>query len=318
MKRYGYGVDLGGTTCKLGLFETDGTLLDKWEIPTNREDDGKYILSDISDAIRKKTAERGLKKADIWGVGIGVPGAVDNNGVVNRCVNLGWGVVDVRGDLADLTGLPVRVANDANIAALGEAWMGAGKGYSSIIMVTLGTGVGGGVIVDGKILNGFNGAAGEMGHIRVNPDEILPCSCGNKGCLEQYASATGIVRMAKLRLQEKSPEEKDKKWENAKKETALRHHENLTAKDVFDDAKAGDAFAGKVVHEVCTILGSAIGTVCNIVNPEAVLIGGGVSKAGLILLSELEEGFHLSVFHACRNTKILLATLGNDSGILKL
>ncbi len=313
MKRYGYGVDLGGTTCKLGLFETDGKLVDKWEIPTNISDEGKYILPDIAEAIRKKTAELSLKKGDLWGAGIGVPGAVDQNGVVNRCVNLGWGVKDVRGELSELTGLSVRVANDANIAALGEAWMGAGKGFSSIVMVTLGTGVGGGVIIDGKILNGFNGAAGEMGHIRVNPDETVPCNCGNKGCLEQYASATGIVRMAKLRLQENAS--KDQKWANAKKDSALWHHEILTAKDVFDDAKAGDAFAGKVVHEVCTILGSAIGSVCNIINPEAILIGGGVSKAGLILLSELEEGFHQSVFHACRNTKILLATLGNDAGI---
>ena len=304
MKRYGYGVDLGGTTCKLGLFQTDGTLIDKWEIPTNRADEGKSILPDIAEAIRKKTAEQGLKNSDLWGAGIGVPGAVDDHGVVNRCVNLGWGVVDVRQTLSELTGLTVRVANDANIAALGEAWMGAGKGYSSIVMVTLGTGVGGGIVVDGKILNGFNGAAGEMGHIRVNPEETLPCSCGNRGCLEQYASATGIVRMAKLRLQE-----------HAKTDTALRKHEDLSAKDVFDDAKAGDKFAGDVVSEVCTILGSAIGTVCNVVNPEAVLIGGGVSKAGLILLSKLEEGFHQSVFHACRNTKILLATLGNDAGI---
>ena len=303
MKRYGYGVDLGGTTCKLGLFETDGTLLEKWEIPTDHSEDGKNILPDIAAAVRRQMMEQGVKEEEVQGIGIGVPGAVNGDGVVNRCVNLGWGVVDVRGELSGLTGFPVQVANDANIAALGEAWMGAGKGYSSIVMVTLGTGVGGGVILDGKIWNGFNGAAGEMGHIRVNPAETVPCSCGNKGCLEQYASATGVVRMAKLRLQEK------------KENSALWNFNPLTAKDVFDEAKAGDKMAADVVKEVCTLLGGAIATVCNVVNPEAVLIGGGVSRAGLILLSELEEGFHQSVFHACRNTKILLATLGNDAGI---
>ena len=303
MKQYGYGVDLGGTTCKLGLFQTDGTLLDKWEIPTNTADEGVYILPDIAEAIHKKNAEMELSEEELCGVGIGVPGAVNDEGIVNRCVNLGWGVVNVRKELSDLTGLDVRVGNDANVAALGESWMGAGKGYSSIVMVTLGTGVGGGIVLNGKILNGYDGAAGEMGHIRVNPQETVTCSCGNKGCLEQYASATGIVRMAKLRLQDnKTP-------------SAMHNYTPLTAKDVFDEAKNGDKLAAKVVREVCTILGSTIATVCNVVNPEAVLIGGGVSKAGLILLRELEDGFHQSVFHACRNTKILLATLGNDAGI---
>ena len=303
MKKYGYGVDLGGTTCKLGLFETNGTLVEKWEIPTDVSDGGSRILPDIAAAIRGNMNAKELTEKDVCGVGIGVPGAVNAEGVVNRCVNLGWGVVDVRGDLSKLCGLPVRVGNDANIAALGEAWMGAGQGFQSIVMVTLGTGVGGGIVIDGKILNGRDGAAGEIGHIRVNAKETVPCNCGNRGCLEQYASATGIVRVAKNRLAQ------------SKRETSLRKFDPLTAKDVFDEAKAGDAFAGDVVKEVCTLLGHAIATVCNVVNPEAVLLGGGVSKAGLILLGALEEGFHQAVFHACRDTKILLATLGNDAGI---
>ena len=303
MKKYGYGVDLGGTTCKLGLFETNGTLVEKWEIPTDTSENGVRILPDIAAAIQGNMKAHNVTPKDVCGVGIGVPGAVNADGVVNRCVNLGWGVVDVRGELSKLCGLPVRVANDANIAALGEAWMGAGQGFGSIVMVTLGTGVGGGIVIDGKILNGQNGAAGEMGHIRVNPKETVPCNCGNRGCLEQYASATGIVRVARNRL------------EQYKKETALKKFDPLTAKDVFDEAKAGDVLANDVVKEVCTLLGGAIATVCNVVNPEAVLIGGGVSKAGLILLGALEEGFHQGVFHACRDTKILLATLGNDAGI---
>ncbi len=315
MKRYGFGVDLGGTTCKLGLFETDGTLVEKWEIPTDTSEGGKAILPDIAAAISRKATELKLGPEDVQGIGIGVPGAVNGEGVVNRCVNLGWGVVDVRSTLSDLTGFPVQVGNDANIAALGEAWMGAGKGYSSIVMVTLGTGVGGGIILNGKIWNGFDGAAGEMGHIRVNPQETVACSCGNKGCLEQYASATGVVRVAKLRLAKAGLTNIWVPGKEGQPGILREMKEDLTAKDVFDSAKAGVPIAAEIVKEVCTLLGSAIATVCNVVNPEAVLIGGGVSKAGLILISSLEEGFHQSVFHACRNTKILLATLGNDAGI---
>ena len=311
MKQYGFGADLGGTTCKLGLFETNGTLLEKWEIPTALADGGKHILPDIAAAIRAKMAERGIADTDVQGIGIGVPGAVSPGGVVNRCVNLGWGVVEVSKELSAITGLTVRVANDANIAALGEAWMGAGQGYDSIVMVTLGTGVGGGIILDGKIWNGHNGAAGEIGHIRVNPHEEETCNCGNKGCLEQYASATGIVRIAKKRLAEK----KESAVWNPDSGRLLDATGEVTAKDVFDAAKTGVPLALDVVREVCGILGSALGTICNVVNPEAVLIGGGVSRAGEILLDNIADSFRQSAFHACKDTKFLLASLGNDAGI---
>ncbi len=303
MKKYGFGVDVGGTTCKLGLFETNGTLIDKWEIPTNTDNNGESIPRDIVAAVHNKMVEKGLTKDDVEGIGIGLPGAVTEDGVVNKCVNLGWGVVPIVAQMEELSGLKVRAANDANIAALGEAWMGAGKGCHSVVMVTLGTGIGGGVILNNRILTGFNGAAGEIGHIVVNEDEILQCNCGNHGCIEQYASATGIVMMAHRHL------------DRSGKPSALRDMGDFSAKDVFDQAKAGDELAKEVVHQVCYLLGKMIATVCNVINPEIVLIGGGVSKAGQIIIDEIKEGFDVGIFHACANTKITLATLGNDAGI---
>ena len=303
MKKYGFGVDVGGTTCKLGLFQTDGTLLEKWEIPTDTSDNGANILKDIVAAVHGKMVAKDITKEEVEGIGIGVPGAVTEDGVVNRCVNVGWGVVPIVKEMEELSGLRVRAANDANIAALGEYWMGAGKDYSSILMVTLGTGIGGGIVIGNKILTGFNGSAAEIGHINVNEDELLACNCGNHGCIEQYASATGIVMMAHRRL------------ERTDKKTRLSEIEDFTAKDVFDLAKDGDEVAMEVVREVCYMLGKMIATVCNVINPEAVLIGGGVSKAGDIIIEELMSGFKVGAFHACAGTKIELATLGNDAGI---
>lgn len=303
MKEYGFGADLGGTTCKLGLFTTAGELLDKWEIPTDTSDNGANILKDISDAVHGKMIEKDLTKDMVQGIGIGVPGAVTADGVVNRCVNLGWGIVEIEKELSELSGLKVKAANDANIAALGESWVGSGRGSDSLVMVTLGTGIGGGVIVNGKILVGHTGAAGEIGHINVNEEELEECGCGNHGCVEQYASATGIVRVAKRRLAQ------------TQKPSGLRDIENFSAKDVFDLAKNGDELANDIVEEICGILGKMIAKICNVLNPEVVLIGGGVSRAGDIILDKLQDGFYSQVFHASRDTKIKLATLGNDAGI---
>ncbi len=303
MKKYAFGVDIGGTTCKIGFFETEGILLDKWEIKTNTENNGESILSDIALAIDNKLAQEGISKDEIQGVGVGVPGPVKSNGVVNRCVNLGWGIVNVAEALSALTGLDVKVGNDANVAALGEMWQGGAKGCKDVIMVTLGTGVGGGIIVDGKIVAGFDGAGGEIGHITVNHDEIEACNCGQYGCLEQYASATGIVRVAKRKLAKTS------------EETSLTKFETLTAKDIFDEAKAGDEVALSLVDEVCEILGSTLSNMTCIVNPEVIVIGGGVSKAGDILIENIQKHFIETAFHACRDTKFALASLGNDAGM---
>lgn len=303
MKKYGFGVDVGGTTIKMGFFETSGALLDKWEIKTNKENNGESILSDIAKAVDNKLAQEGISKSEVQGIGIGVPGPVRSDGVVNVCVNLGWGVIDVANELGNLTGLPIKVGNDANVAALGEMWQGGAKGCKDVIVVTLGTGVGGGIIVDGKIVAGHDGAGGEIGHITVNNDEIEPCNCGQYGCLEQYTSATGIVRMAKRKLAKSSAE------------TSLRSFKELTAKDIFDEAKAGDAIAGELVDEVGSILGSALSNMACVVNPEIIVIGGGVSKAGNILIDTIQKHFVETSFHACRNTKFALASLGNDAGI---
>lgn len=303
MKKYAFGVDIGGTTCKIGFFETSGTLLDKWEIKTNTENGGASILSDVAQAVDNKLAQEGISKDEVQGIGVGVPGPVKSNGVVNRCVNLGWGIVNVAEELGSLTGLEVKVGNDANVAALGEMWQGGAKGCKDVIMVTLGTGVGGGIIVDGKIVAGFNGAGGEIGHITVNSDEIEACNCGQYGCLEQYASATGIVRVAKRKLAKSTDE------------TTLRKIEPLTAKDVFDEAKAGDEVAISLVDEVCGILGSTLSNMACVVNPEVVVIGGGVSKAGNILIESIQKHFEETAFFACRETKFALAGLGNDAGM---
>ena len=303
MKKYAFGVDIGGTTCKIGFFNTEGTLLDKWEIKTNTENNGESILSDVAKSVDNKLAQEGISKDEVQGIGVGVPGPVDSKGVVHRCVNLGWATVDVEEELSSLTGLKVKAGNDANVAALGEMWQGGAKGCTDVIMVTLGTGVGGGIIVDGKIVAGFNGAGGEIGHITVNNDEIEACNCGQYGCLEQYTSATGIVRLAKRKLA-KSTEE-----------TSIRAIENLTAKDVFDAAKAGDEVAIRLVDEVCEILGSTLSNIACVVNPEIIVIGGGVSKAGNILIENIRKHFVETSFMACRDTKFALASLGNDAGI---
>ena len=303
MKKYGFGVDVGGTTVKMGFFETSGELLDKWEIKTDTSDNGKAVLPDIAQAIDNKLAQEGISKSDVEGVGIGVPGPVRSDGVVNGCVNLGWGVINVAEELGAQTGLKVKVGNDANVAGLGEMWQGGGKGSKDVIMVTLGTGVGGGIIVDGHVVAGYNGAGGEIGHITVNHDEIEPCNCGQYGCLEQYTSATGIVRTAKRKLA---------KTQDA---TKLRDYKDITAKDIFDAAKEGDTFAKERVDDLGQKLALAAGNIALMVDPEVFVIGGGVSRAGQILLDAVNAHFKKYTFGKAQETGFVLATLGNDAGI---
>lgn len=303
MKKYAFGVDIGGTTCKMGLFDTSGRLLDKWEIPTNKENRGAGILSDVAAAVEAKLVKEGIGKDEVAGIGVGVPGPVNSQGVVSGCVNVGWGTLDVEAELGSLTGFAVKAGNDANVAALGEMWQGGAKGCKDVIMVTLGTGVGGGIIVDGKVVAGFDGAGGEIGHITIDPAEQETCNCGRRGCLEQYTSATGIVRLAKKKLAAEP------------RETSLRNHEPLTARDIFDEAKAKDAVALELVDEVCKILGTALSNIACVVNPEVIVIGGGVSKAGEILTERVQKYYKEAAFPACRETRFALAGLGNDAGM---
>lgn len=302
MKKYAFGVDIGGTTVKMGLFETTGILLDTWEIPTRTVDGGKNILGDIAEAVGNKMTEKGIEKTDVEGIGMGVPGPVGPDGTVLKCVNLGWDVFNVENELSGLTGFKVKAGNDANVAALGEMWQGGGKGFKSMVMVTLGTGVGGGIIIDEHILPGITGAAGEIGHIPMNDEEEACCGCGKKGCLEQYASATGIVRMTKKYLKE-----------NPGKDTVLKGI--FTSKDIFDAAKAGDDVAVLMVDRLGIMLGKACASIACVVNPEAFVIGGGVAKAGQILLDTIEKHYKKYAFHASKETPFKPATLGNNAGI---
>lgn len=302
MSQYVFGVDIGGTTVKLGLFDTEGNLLDKWEIPTRTEESGSYILPDIAKDIKRKIDEKQISKEMVVGVGVGAPGPIDNQGVVHRAVNLGWGVFSIKDTLEEILKVPVMAGNDANVAALGEMWKGGGQGSSDLIVVTLGTGVGGGIIVDGKILTGATGAGGEIGHIHVEDNESETCGCGNAGCLEQYASATGITRLANRKLKE------------SEKESVLRGGE-VSAKTVFDAVKSGDALAIEVAEEFGKYLGNCLAAIAGVVNPEAIVLGGGVSKAGEILMNYIKPYYEKNVFHGSRNVKFSLATLGNDAGI---
>lgn len=303
MAEYVFGVDIGGTTVKLGLFTVAGELLEKWEITTRTDEGGKYILGDIAETLQDKMAEKNLSKEQVAGIGMGVPGPVKEDGTVLRCVNLGWGIFNVSDELSKIIGLPVKVGNDANMAALGEMWQGGGKGYKNIVMVTLGTGVGGGIILNGKMLFGVNGAGGEIGHIQVNDTETEVCGCGRKGCLEQYTSATGIVRMANQALN------------NTDRPSSLRNVQYVSAKEIFDAAKNGDDLAIELVENHGKCLGNALAQIACVVDPEIFVIGGGVSRAGSIITDTTAKYFQEYCFHACKKTQFTLATLGNDAGI---
>lgn len=301
--RYGFGVDVGGTSVKIGLFSDDGALVRKWEIPTHTENGGERILPEIAESIEECIKEYSLTKQTLLGIGIGVPGPVDGEGNVNCCVNLHWGVFNLHEELGKLTGLRVKAGNDANVAALGEHWQGGGKGSRSSLLVTIGTGVGGGFVLNDTVLNGAHGVAGEVGHIVVNRDEPRFCTCGKRGCVEQYASANGIVRVTEERLA------------NDPTPSLLRNTVKLTCKDVFSCAAQGDRVAGEILEQTYAYLGEAIADACCICDPELVIIGGGVSAAGQVLLDGIHRHFQKYMFHACKNTRFALATLGNDAGI---
>lgn len=300
--RYCMGVDVGGTSVKLGLFETEGKLLDKWEIPTRKENHGEQILPDVAASILEKLEERKIRRKDVAGVGMGIPAPVDSEGVVQQTANVGWGYKEVTRELSELLdGMRVEAGNDANVAAMGEMWLGAGRGEKNLVMITLGTGVGGGVIVDGHMIVGHHGAGGEIGHICVNREEEDACGCGLRGCLEQYASATGIAKLARKALS------------GDHEETVL--HGEPSAKDVFDAVKAGDALATRIADEFGRYLGEALASLAVVVDPAVFVIGGGVSKAGSVLIPFVEKAFREKAFFANKDTKIVLAELGNDAGI---
>ena len=302
MNQYCIGVDVGGTTVKMGLFRENGELLEKWEIVTRTENGGEGILPDIAASIQEKLEARKIDKSEVLGIGIGVPGPINGQGTVPHTANLGWGYKEVTRELTELTGIPSKGGNDANVAALGEMWKGGAEGFQNVIMLTLGTGVGGGIIIDGKILTGANGAAGEVGHTHVDDNISGRCGCGNQGCLEQVASATGIVKLAREALE-------------ASREPSMLREGEVSAKAVWDAVKAGDSLAIQVAERFGCYLGKTVAMFTAVLDPEVIVIGGGVSKAGPILLEYIGKYYVNYCYKATRDVKFVLATLGNDAGI---
>lgn len=300
--KYCFGVDIGGTTVKIGLFQEDGKIQEKWEVKTRTEEKGCNILPDIAKSLMEHLKKNAILKDDVIGIGIGVPAPITEEGIVKATANLGWDYKNVRQEMEELTGFHTATGNDANVAALGEMWLGGGRGCKNMIMVTLGTGVGGGIIVGGKILTGAHGAGGEIGHLCVNYEETEQCGCGNRGCLEQYASATGITRLAK------------KKLEKTDRTTILKNGP-VNAKTVFDAVKAGDQIADEIAVEFGKYLGYALANLAAAVDPAVIVIGGGVSRAGQVLIPYIEKPYKERVFFANENVSFALAELGNDAGI---
>lgn len=299
MKEY-VGVDIGGTDIKFGVFTESGKITEKWQVPTDIGRQGENLWKQITKEICVHT-DNGK---DVRGIGVGVPGPVQKDGYVEVCVNLGIRDFNPREILGRaFPDKVIAVGNDANVAALGEMWQGSGKGYENIVVITLGTGVGGGVIMDGKIVYGAKGLSGEIGHMMINPEETELCSCGGKGCLDQMASATGIVRYTKQLL----------KYDHDS--TILDGKTNLTAKDIFDAAKTGDRLAENSVEHCLSFLGKSLAFVSYVIDPELFVIGGGVSHAGDYLIKIVQDYYNQYSVLKKEKTSIVLASLGNDAGI---
>ena len=305
MAKIGIGVDVGGTSVKMGMFTRTGNLIKKWEIPTDRENNCANVLPDVAASIRKTLEEEGFTTEDLVGVGLGVPGPVQPTGYVEVCVNLHWKDRYPGRELSELLdGVRVEAGNDANVAALGEAWKGGGGGADDAVLFTLGTGVGGGVIVNGKIITGKHGLGGELGHMHVRDEETEFCNCGGRGCLEQVASATGIVREAKRILKKSDADSKMRPFGDL-----------LTARDVCDLGRDGDPLADEVMETVSRYLGLAISHVEMTVDPDVFIIGGGVSRAGSYLLEKIRKYYNDYTTLSRNHGNVVLAALGNDAGI---
>ncbi|GKS12072.1 glucokinase [Paenibacillus chitinolyticus] len=300
------GVDLGGTSIKVGLCDEQGKLIQTYEGPTGTEHGPDFVLDRIVEYVHRIVDESPYEWEQVAGIGAGIAGFMDiPTGFVELSPNLGWRNIAVKKTLEEKLGKTVKIDNDANVAALGEAWGGAGRGIPNLVCYTLGTGVGGGIIINGKIYQGFNGMAGELGHMSVVPDiEAIACNCGQSGCLETVSSATGIVRMAN-----DAKERGDR--------TSLALIEKITAKDVFDAAKSGDEVAVRIVNRAAYYIGKSMAAVAVTVNPQRFIIGGGVSKAGEILFNPIRETFRkLTPERAYTGVEIVPATLGNDAGVV--
>ncbi|WP_258833469.1 ROK family glucokinase [Peribacillus frigoritolerans] len=304
------GADIGGTTIKMAFINQNGEIIYKWEIPTNINEKGKNIPKEMAKSIDQTLSELGQEKQKLIGIGVGAPGPVNlGNGSIDVAVNLGWNNFPLKDLLEMGTSLPVIVDNDANAAAIGEMWKGAGQGSKDLLCITLGTGVGGGIISNGQIVHGINGAGGEIGHITSLVEDGAPCNCGKTGCIETIASATGIVRLA---IEELSFTETPSRLRDFYNE-----HQILSSELVFEVANEGDELANRVIGKVTLYLGLALAHLANGLNPEKIIIGGGVSKAGDALLVPLKEQFTRFAFpRVLQGVELGNATLGNDAGIM--
>lgn len=304
-------IDLGGTSAKLAILQPSGDIVSQWSVPTDISDEGSHIVPNLIAAIRQQVADLHLNMADCLGIGMGTPGTVNvQDRTVIGAYNLNWAKRQNIGEAFEAAfGLPFYLDNDANVAALGEQWLGAGDGASDVVMVTLGTGVGGGIVSAGELLHGGSGAAGEIGHLTIDPHSSIQCTCGKAGCLEALASATGIMNLARLHLTYTQHQ--------TEVSQRLAAGEALTAKDIFTAAEAGDAFSQEVVKQFCNYLGLGISHIINMLNPSIIVLGGGVSQAGEFLRANVAKQTEEYLFPALLNTyEIVLATLGNDAGIL--
>jgi len=300
--RYGFGVDVGGTSIKIGFFDVDGNMLEKWSIDTDVSDSGSHILPEIAESINAYIEKNKIDRNSVIGIGLGVPGPVRSDGIIDKCVNLGWSAFNVGEELSSLTGLHVKAGNDANVAALGEMWCGSGRGCENVVMVTLGTGIGGGVIIGGRALHGAHGAGGEIGHISISHKENRVCACGKVNCIEAYASGPAIARTGKTRVAEYAGV------------TTLSSVENITAKEIFEHADNGDALACEIVEEIGELLGEVLANVACVSDPDIFIIGGGVSHAGQLLIDVVQKHYKRNVFHASEEAKFAVAALGSDAG----
>lgn len=298
------GVDIGGTATKLGLFSPEGELMEKWSIDTQIEVEGEKIIPNTAKSILDKLKEKKINQDEILAIGMGVPCPITKDGVIEKSVNLRWKTRrNVCKQLEELTGIMTFGGNDANLAALGEAFKGAAKNRDNVVMVTLGTGVGGGIICNGNLLYGAHGMAGEIGHLHTVDRDDLVCNCGSYGCLEQISSATGIVRLAKEVISKNAASSRLKE-------------EEITAKLVFDSYKEGDELAGIVVDKFAKYLARELVNISMVVDPEIFVIGGGVSAAGEELLKPVISYYkEFMSFSLCDNNEFVLASLGNDAGI---
>lgn len=299
-----FGVDIGGTDIKFGMFQEDGQLLARWQISTRMMNNGQLIFDDIVKEIRQKMEERSISQSAVLGIGCGIPGPVDNQSFVRKCVNLGITNIYPEQEITKrMGGMRVQIGNDANVAALGEMWKGSAQGKHNILLVTLGTGVGSGIIIDGKIVNGLHGLAGEIGHFTIEPEETETCSCGGTGHLNQIASVFGVMHYAKRFLQEDSAY------------SVLREKKDFNCIDLTDAAKKGDAVALKTLNYCMGCLAKGLAVTAHVIDPDIFLIGGGMAKAGQLLIDIIEEHYLSNLYLMPERTEIKLAALGNDAGI---